>query len=448
MDALTIASMIGRGEITAREVMAQTLRRIESGACLNAFTQVFPKTALRDACALDERIARGEGAAPLAGVPFAVKNNFDVAGVVTLAGAKLLRGAPPAKTDAVLVARLKTAGAILVGTVNMDEFAYGFVTENAHYGPTRNPHDPTRTAGGSSGGSAAAVAAGLVPLALGSDTNGSIRVPAGLCGVFGLKPTYQKLSCAGLYPFADSLDHAGLFARTVDDLDLAYRALVPDDHASDKASPPPLRVGVLGGWFQAGASAEVLEALEVVARALGARRDLDMAGAAASRSAAFCLTAYEGGRLHAAALARQPQDFDPAVRDRLIAGALLPDDVAEHARRLQPVFADAARALFEEYDILLAPTTPCTAPKIGEAVMIVDGETAPVRQNLGAYTQPLSFIGLPVLSAPVNRPGRLPVGVQIVAPPGCEDRLLAVARDLQGSGVIASHRPGHFYDDQ
>ena len=445
MDALTIAAKVARREATALEVVSDTLRAIDAqNPRLNAFTEVFAETALHDARALDAGLAAGEFAGPLAGVPFAVKNNFDVAGVVTVAGSKILRDAPPATSDAVLVARLKAAGAILVGALNMDEFAYGFVTENAHYGATRNPHDLSRIVGGSSGGSAAAVAAGLVPLALGSDTNGSIRVPAGLCGVYGLKPTFDALSCEGVYPFAKSLDHAGLFARTVGDIAAAYRVLLASDPPTDGVTVEALRIGVLAGWFEAGAFPEILDAVAGVAHALGARFGVDLPGAAAARSAAFCLSGYEGGRLHAANLALRPGDFDPAVRPRLIAGALLPDAVADRAHAYRAVFAEAARAAFADFDILLAPATPCVAPMIGQVTMKLGEEMVAMRPNLGVYTQPLSFIGLPVLTAPINRPGLLPIGVQIIAPWGCEERLFAVARALEDQGVTAAHTPGDF----
>jgi aspartyl-tRNA(Asn)/glutamyl-tRNA(Gln) amidotransferase subunit A len=449
MDALTIAARVARREVTALEVVSDTLRAIQANdPRLNAFTEVFAESALRDARALDTKLAAGAVAGPLAGVPFAVKNNYDVAGVVTLAGSKILRDAPPAATDAVLVARLKAAGAILVGALNMDEFAYGFVTENAHYGATRNPHDLSRIVGGSSGGSAAAVAAGLVPLALGSDTNGSIRVPAGLCGVHGLKPTFDVLSCDGVYPFAESLDHAGLFARTSSDIAAAYRVLLAGDAPADVGPVEALCIGVLGGWFEAGAFPDILGAVAGVGQALGARFGVDLPGAEAARSAAFCLSGYEGGRLHAATLAERPQDFDPAVRPRLIAGALLPDAVADRAHAYRAVFAEAARAVFCDFDILLAPATPCVAPTIGQTTMVLDGKTVAMRPNLGIYTQPLSFIGVPVLTAPVNRPGKLPIGVQIIAPWGLEDRLFAVARRLEEEGVIAAHKPGDCDDDQ
>jgi aspartyl-tRNA(Asn)/glutamyl-tRNA(Gln) amidotransferase subunit A len=439
-DASSIAADVKAGRTTAEAVIRHALDDIaSSNGDLNAFTAVFATEALDQARRLDADIAKGRPAGALTGVPFAVKNLFDVEGVVTLAGSKTRRQAAPAARDAALIARLKEAGAILVGALNMDEFAYGFVTENAHYGATRNPHDLTRIAGGSSGGSAAAVAAGLVPLALGSDTNGSVRIPAGLCGIYGLKPTAGRLSLEGVFPFVESLDHAGLFARTVADLTLAYEVMLDDP--APVFGNPSLRAAVLQGWFTQGASTEVLGALQAVGATLDADFGLELPGAEAARSAAFCLSAYEGARLHMRDLKAHPQDFDPAVRDRLLAGALLPDAVADQARRFRPVFQSEAAKLFDRYDILLAPVAPCTAPRIGEASMMIGGEEVSVRKNLGAYTQPLSYIGLPVLAAPVNRPGQLPIGVQLIAAPGREDRLFAAAARLEAEGVIAAHKP-------
>src|SRR5438270_1956228 len=190
--------------VTARDLVAATLERIRArDGELNCFTAVVAEGALREAEAVDADIGAGKVVGPLAGVPFAVKNLYDVAGLTTLAGARIHAARPPAARDATLVRRLKAAGAVLVGALNMDAYAYGFTTENTHYGATHNPHDPTRTAGGSSGGSAAAVAAGMVPLSLGSDTNGSIRVPASFCGIFGMRPTFGRASRAGTMPFVD-----------------------------------------------------------------------------------------------------------------------------------------------------------------------------------------------------------------------------------------------------
>ena len=443
--ALQIADAEADGRVKAEVIIAETLERIvQVDIRLNAFTAVLHEQALDDARRLDARIAAGLRPGPLAGVPFAVKNLFDIEGLPTLAGSLIRRDAPAAKRDAVLVARLKAADAILMGALNMDEFAYGFVTENHHYGPTRNPHDLGRIAGGSSGGSAATVSAGLVPLTLGSDTNGSVRVPAALCGVFGLKPTFGALSREGMFPFVDSLDHAGLFARSMEDLAAAFDVLQGSDRPISRQlaelAQRPLRAGVLGDWFVQGAFPEVLDGLTQVGEALGAVTGVEAKGAEAARSAAFCLTGYEGGRLHETDLRARPQDFDPAVRDRLMAGALLPDEVAAQARRCQLAFREVFARLFGDYDILLAPSVPCRAPLIGQSTMVLDGQPVAVRPNLGAYTQPLSFIGVPVVAAPVNRPG-LPVGVQIIAAPGREDLILAVASRLEAQGVLAFRPP-------
>src|SRR5438876_3510602 len=223
MDAHAIVAAVRARRLTARDVMAAALDGIElRDGALNCFTLVRRDAALAEAATIDARIAAGRDPGPLAGVPFAAKNRFDIAGATTVAGSTIHADHAPATRDAFAVAALRQAGAVLVGATNMDEYAYGFSTENAHYGPTRNPHDPTRIAGGSSGGSAAAVAAGLVPLALGTDTNGSIRVPAALCGVFGLKPTFGRVSRAGVVPLAWSFDHVGPFPRHVADLATAF----------------------------------------------------------------------------------------------------------------------------------------------------------------------------------------------------------------------------------
>lgn len=229
-DAATMADAVRGGAVSATALVQASLARIEAtDGRVNAFTDRTQRRALQRAAALDAQLVGGDAdqarALPLLGVPFAVKNLFDIEGLSTLAGSKIERDSPPAKADATLVQRLEAAGAVLVGALNMDEYAYGFTTENSHVGPVRNPHDLTRIAGGSSGGSGAAVAAGQVPLTLGSDTNGSIRVPASLCGVFGLKPTFGRLPRTGSYPFVSSLDHLGPFARSVRDLALSYDAM-------------------------------------------------------------------------------------------------------------------------------------------------------------------------------------------------------------------------------
>jgi len=435
------------------KVQAALARIAATDGQVNAFTEVLAERALQRAAAVDASGRVG----PLVGMPFAVKNLFDIEGLRTLAGSKIEQDAAPAVRDAVLVRRLEAAGAVLVGALNMDEYAYGFSTENTHYGPTRNPHDLTRISGGSSGGSAAAVAAGQVPLTLGSDTNGSIRVPASLCGVFGLKPTYGRLPRTGSYPFVASLDHLGPFAATVQDLGLAYDAMQGFD-AEDPAQAPRatepvmqvinhgtdgLRIGVLGGWFRSMALPPALAAVDRVAAALGTSRIVDWPEVDRARTAAFLITNVEGATLHLADLKRRAQDFEPLSRDRFLAGALLPAAWVMQAQRLRHWFARQVAKSFEDVDVLLAPATPCTAPIIGTEWLEINGQRMPARASLGLLTQPVSCIGLPVATVPLwgldPAAPHLPIGVQIIAAPWREDLCLRVARVLEASGL--AHAP-------
>jgi AtzE family amidohydrolase len=452
-DAVTTATAIKAGEISAKAVVSAALERIAAkNETFKCFTAISTDTALADADRIDQLIAQGKNPGTLAGVPFAVKNLFDIAGLTTLAGSKINTENPPAIKDATAVARLKQAGAVLVGALNMDEYAYGFVTENSHYGSTHNPHDPNRVAGGSSGGSAAAVAAGLVPITLGSDTNGSIRVPASLCGIFGLKPTYGRLSRAGAFLFASSFDHIGPFARSVQDIATTFDSLQGID-ASDPicTTRPPelclpqlnqgiegLRIAVADDYFARGAEPEALEAVAKVARALDVTASVTIPEPHRARAAAYIITASEGANLHFANLRSRPQDFDPATRDRFLAGTMIPATWYIEAQRFRQWYRDRIREIFQNVDIILAPTTPCVAPPLGQEKMVIAGEEVLVRPNLGLYTQPLSFIGLPVLSVPIHLPGYLPLGVQIVAAPYNEALILRVAAVLEAQGVICA----------
>jgi 1-carboxybiuret hydrolase len=452
--AAEIAGAVRAGTISASEVIDAVLAAVRTrDKTLNAFTTVTEERARAKAASLDARRAQGTLGA-LAGVPFAVKNLFDVAGLPTLAGSKINRGHSPATRDATLIERLEAAGAILVGALNMGEYAYDFTGENVHDGPSRNPHDTLRMTGGSSGGSGGAVAGRLVPLSLGSDTNGSIRVPASLCGIFGLKPTYGRLSRARTFPFVASLDHLGPFARTVGDLALAYDAMQghdPDDPVCAQRAAEPtlphlddgiagLKIAVAGGYFRKGAAPEALTALERVATALAAKREIEIPEAARARAAAYVITATEGAALHLDRLRTRADDFDPAVRDRLIAGAMVPATLVNRAQKFRRWYRARMLELFAEVDIILAPATPCTAPLIGQQTFVLDGVELPVRANLGIYTQPISFIGLPVIAVPVPlKP--LPIAVQIIAAPWREEVALKVARALERAGVVAAPNP-------
>ncbi len=451
LSALDAAAKVRAGEASAREIVGATLARIAAqNTKLGAFTDVTSARALARAEALDAAKARGEALGPLAGATFAVKNLFDVEGLPTRAGSKINRERAPARADATLITKLEAAGAILVGALNMGEYAYDFTGENAHDGPSRNPHDLGCMSGGSSGGSGSAVGGGLVPLALGSDTNGSIRVPSALCGIYGLKPTYGRLSRARSFPFVSSLDHLGPFARSVADLAVSYDAMQgvdPDDPGqAPRASEPTfaaleegvrgLRIATLGGYFAKGAEPAVLASLERVARALGAERVVELPEAGRARAAAFLITMAEGGALHLDRLKTRAADYDSDTRDRLIAGALLPAAWVVKAQKLRRWFRAQALEIFKDVDVLLAPATPVRAPALGQKTFVLDGVDVPVRANLGLFTQPISFIGLPVVAVPVWPPGSLlPTGVQVIAPPWREDLALRVAARLEREGV-------------
>ncbi len=415
--AAEIAAAVREGRARASTLVSAALARIAAhDDVLNAFTAVCKERALATAAAIDTAQAEGRALGPLAGVPFAVKNLFDVAGLPTLAGSRINRDRAAAERDATLITRLEAQGAVLVGALNMGEYAYDFTGENVHDGPSRNPHDLARMSGGSSGGSGTAVAGGLVPLALGSDTNGSIRVPASLCGIFGLKPTYGRLSRARTFPFVASFDHLGPLARNTRDLALAYDAMQgPDADDPVCTGRPPeaaapslargadgLRIAVAGGYFRAGGSPQALAALARVAAALGVTREIEIPQAARALAAAYVITASEGAALHLERLRARADDFDPAVRDRLIAGALLPAALVLKAQKFRRWYREQMLALFADVDAILAPATPCTAPLIGQQTFMLDGVEVPVRANLGIYTQPISFIGLPVVAVPVQ----------------------------------------------
>ena len=452
MNSATLLRAVAAGELSAQEACMAAIGRIErSNGRVNAFTDATFERALAEAGAVDDRRARGELLPPLAGLPYAVKNLFDVEGVTTLAGSRVNRGLPPAREDAVLVAQLKAAGAVLLGALNMDEYAYGFTTENSHYGATRNPHDVSRIAGGSSGGSGAAVAAGQVPLTLGSDTNGSIRVPASLCGVWGLKPTFGRLSRRGSFPFVYSVDHLGPLADCVETLALAYDALQcpdardPGCHARAVQPAMPtlargvqgLRIGVLGGYFRSNASAPARAAVDAAARVFGAYDEVQWPDPALARAAAFITSASEGGSLHLADLRTRAQDFEPLSVDRFIAGALQPAHWYVKAQRFRRAYRDRVNALFGDWDLLLAPATPVSAPTLGSEWIDIGGVKHPCRPAMGLLTQPISFAGCPVVAAPLWPEGTagMPVGVQLIAAPWREDLCLRAAQVLQDAGV-------------
>ncbi len=446
------------GVLTIEEVVDSVFEKIEQlDSSVNAFTSVLHERARARACFLDQADLNKDSA-PLLGVPFGVKNLFDIKNHVTLAGSKINKRNGAALQDALLIRRLENCGAILVGALNMGEYAYDFTGENVHYGNCRNPWDPTRMAGGSSSGSAAAVASNMLPITLGSDTNGSIRVPASLCGIFGLKPTYGRLPRSGTYPFCDSLDHVGPLAQSCDDLAVVYDCLQgfdKTDHAcvsrnlefvakAAAGTDKSLRIGILEGYFANPQFVDANKAVSFVADALVddgfSVERCNLKFAEAGRSAAFLITNAEGAALHESRLRSQPEDFDPDTRDRFIAGSLLPASWYIKAQKVRKLFAEEAAALFQSFDVLIAPSTPIRAPKIGQKTMAINGEEVNVRANLGYFTQPISCIGLPSLSVPISSRDRLPIGVQLVAAPWLERHCFEVGFRLQSLGLAVSKR--------
>ena len=456
--AAEIAQAVRSGETTALAVTEAALARIARlDPLLGAFTDVTAERARAQARAIDAAHAAGKPPGTLAGVPFAVKNLFDVEGLATRAGSKINRERAPAERDSPLIERLEAAGAVLLGALNMGEYAYDFTGENVHDGASRNPHDTSRMTGGSSGGSGSAVGGGLVPLALGSDTNGSIRVPSSFCGIFGLKPTYGRLSRARSFPFVFSFDHLGPFARSVGDLALAYDAMQgpdADDAACTTRPAEPvtpllsqdiggMRIAIAGGYFQNNVFPEAVEAVARVAKALGTTRTIEIPEAARARAAAYVITTAEGASLHLDRLRQRPDDFDPAVRDRLLAGAMIPASLVDRAQKFRRWYRTQVMELFKSVDVIIAPATPCVAPKLGQVTFVLDGVELPVRANIGIHTQPISFIGLPVVAVPVPLEP-MPIGVQIIAAPWREDIALRVAYALERAGVSAAPRPKGF----
>jgi aspartyl-tRNA(Asn)/glutamyl-tRNA(Gln) amidotransferase subunit A len=457
-----LARTIATKEVSPVEVVRAYLERIAAlDGGLRAFITVCADAALEAARAAEAELAAGRALGPLHGVPLALKDLFDTAGVRTTGGSKILADRVPAE-DATVVRRLRAAGMIVLGKLNMHEFAYGPEGVNTHYGTSRNPWDATevRIPGGSSSGSGVALAAGLTPAALGSDTGGSIRIPASLCGITGLKPTYGRVSRSGVLPLAWSLDHAGPMTRSAMDAALLLRAMagydagdpttsvlpVPDYGAALTGDVKGLRVGILRAGFVDAAAPEVRAAVEAAARALeglGARvDDATLEWAPESAAAAMAIVASEALAYHAEWVRTRPRDYQPDVLERLRAGAFVSGVHYVRGQQVRALLRDTVNEALTRRDVLLAPATPIVATRVGEMEATAgDGQTD-VRAALLRFTRPFNLSGHPACALPCGfTAGGLPIGMQLVGRPFDEATVLRVADAYQRSTDWHTKRP-------
>lgn len=442
------ADLIRQGALSPVELTEALLDRIaQFNPRLNAYIRVTAEGARQDARAAEQRLAawrRSEGAMPLPpllGVPLALKDLFDMRGLPTTAGSPI-RAHATAQEDATVTARLRGAGAVLLGKLNLHEWALGVTNVNPHFGPARNPWDPDRISGGSSGGSAAAIAARLCLGSVGSDTGGSARIPAALCGVVGLKPTYGRISLRGVVPLSWSLDHAGPMGSTVHDVALLLQVLAgydPDDPASVNAPVDDylsldkdvtgLRLGVPRDYFfddlHPEVEAAVRAAIEELTRLGIDVRQVRLPEAEAAREASNVILLCEAFAYHRDRLREQPEAFGEDVRTRLQEGASMSGSDYALARRTQAIWQRQLERLFDQVDILATPTTPLPAPRIEESA--ASGAVS-AAFHLARLTRPFNLAGVPALSLPCGfTQSGLPIGLQLVSRAWSEAILLRVA---------------------
>jgi aspartyl-tRNA(Asn)/glutamyl-tRNA(Gln) amidotransferase subunit A len=457
-----LARLIATKAVSPVEVTQAHLERIAKlDGTLKAFITVCADQALAAARAAEADLAAGRSLGPLHGVPLGLKDLFNTAGVRTTGGSKILADSVPAE-DATVVRRLRQAGAIVLGKLNMHEFAYGPEGLNAHYGHARNPWDAAavRIAGGSSSGSGVAVAAGLVAGALGSDTGGSIRIPAALCGITGLKPTYGRVSRQGVLPLAWSMDHVGPMARTAADCALLLRCLAGYDPGDATSSVLPVaeypaaltgevkgvRVGVLRRFFLEAAAPEVRQAVEAavdVLKAQGATVDeVELPSVGEVAAASFAIVAAEALAYHADWLRTRPDDYQPDVRERLRMGAFVSGVHYVRAQQVRALVRREVDQALARRDVLLAPATPIAATVLGENQVRLGDGPSDARAALIRLTRPFNFSGHPACAVPCGlTAGGLPVGMQLVGRPFDEATVLRVADAYQRATDWHRRRP-------
>jgi Asp-tRNA(Asn)/Glu-tRNA(Gln) amidotransferase A subunit family amidase len=428
VDSVTTAADAAKrfraGSLTPQELTDDLLGRIaRENPRLNAYTEVFESEARESAAQAARELQEGRDRGPLHGIPIALKDLFDVAGHVTTAGAHPGFRPLPARVDSEVVGRLRTAGAVVLGKTALHEWAFGVSTNNPHFGPTRNPHDPTRIPGGSSGGSGAALAAGLTVLALGTDTGGSIRIPAALCGVVGLKPTYGLVSLRGVTPLSRSLDHAGPMANTVEDAFILLEAI---SDFKRSAAPRP-RILLPRNFFFDDVEPRIVELVREAASRLGETETVDAGNAEDTWDANTAILLSDAAAFHEQRLREHPEWFGGALAERMRRGFEIRGVDYARARDVQRGWTASLTRLLGDHAVLAVPATPVPATKIG------DREGAELARVMTRLTAPFNLAGVPVLSLPVGKVDGLPVGMQLVAAPGRESILWEAAREFASS---------------
>ena len=442
----TLAAAICAKEISPVDITRAYLDRVdELNGTLNAFITVLHKEALSEARNAEREILKGRYLGPLHGIPYGAKDLYLTRGIRTTCGSRILADFVPSE-DADLIARLKRAGAVLLGKMNLHEFAFGVTSENPHYGAVRNPWDTSRIAGGSSGGSAAAVASSLVTFALGTDTGGSIRIPSALCGIAGLKPTYGRLSRRGIYPLGWSLDHPGPMAKTAADLAIAMSVLAND--ASDLASGlradlEGVRIGVPDAYFfervDSGVETHVRRALSCMRRLGAVVRPVSVPllreGAAAAAITLFAEAASSLEKWHRT----RAVDLGPDVRARLDLGATVTARQYLKAQRIRAKVRRAFSEVFQGVDALITPELPITAPVIGEREVSIGRTREAVPDALTRLTRIFNLVGIPSLTVccGFSRIG-LPIGLQISAAANRELTALRIGHAFERSAQVAA----------
>lgn len=445
--ARDIATDVAGGASAATQVEA-ALERAEAASDLNIFTRIDAAGARERAASIDDRLSRGESVGPLAGVPFVIKDLIDQAGLPNTCGGGFAPFTPTA--DAPCVARLEAAGAIPIGRVGLHEFAFGFSSENHWFGPVRNPLNPALSPGGSSGGSAAAVAAGIVPLALGTDTGGSVRVPAALCGLVGLKVTHGRGSLRGVYPLASGLDTVGPLAANVGDAELAYLTIAAHDQhdplsvdqtLGQSAAPRPidgLRFAVPHPWVDTGFEPRIESAFEELLATLtdlGATVEHVTIPETAPTGMGLASAYFEVAQVHRARYEADPESYGPDVRERIQDALAITEDEYTDALRWREGLRIGLEDCLVSYDAIVTPTTAAVTKVIGEdAIELTTGPTF-YRSPLSHFTAPVNNAGLPALALPLAESGTPPFSLQLVGTAWNESGLLAVGKGLESAGV-------------